>query len=957
MYYPEPFIASPTFINEDIWFLHITIYQYWLWFIFISLIVFFFLGFLITLRWCNIRHRPARETRGVSRSKCGDLITATVPVSWAASIIIHESTDAIEFADGFGSTDVAIGIRAYQWGWEYYYPKGLNLTNQLNDTNFLGNSMYTTSALTDDPVSTFKAASLDSDYSMFTISAQSAGLLSLTSDYTTTTLADYNFGDNKLVARHATNLIDTNIHVDADQVFTAADAVADLDSFYADFMNYTAIEVFNDKPNYNNHQFMFFAPKSNFINALSFLNWHDWCRNLKQCIFTPGMHSILLTSKLIMKETPLTSTLFNSLPTATNVKQLLGLTSSWLLSNSLALNSTLIADQDFKRWASADLLEDLYWTPVDWLDDTTSTLQNNYITTLLRPYRKNSLISDLTLSEFVYPITTYQPQPLLALMQLTPNYGRLYSLLSWLGMTTSVRTFESWKQQQLLWVSVDFSLLFGVDTQTLKLTTKDLLVNFSADSPLISLLNVKKTVIADSFDWLLLWRNLSTYSGAFWKVFKPLLDEQRGTFNSRIFSQTTPLLPMIGSNLPNLLGQAQKNNFSGVTELLPLRVDLCFNNLTTGFYVGDRSAAFHAFPFNLSFESDSIRYSWFDWYAVRNSIVTKALDTSVFNLHASRDYSYSFNATTFMSTLTNQYENYFFKYSHARKFYLPTYLYTPFFFNLKQEANLSGVANTSLTLDTYRTFITNLVTANLVSAGSTLTYKWAGALVQTRPYLETWDLTTNQVSPLLSLTDVESRRAYLLNALKFSKTRVNYLTELQNLVRTWVLSNKVKSTSFNTYTGADNAVTYATPLISQYQPLRKGIVNMIRIQADKAIAMPTDTRLQILAVSKDIIHSWAIPAAGIKIDCIPGYSSHRVAIFTLSGIYWGQCMEICGRFHHWMPIVVYFLRRDLFCLWCIHFIFKNNQTNSTLQSLTHQVTDSTVTTTSASTVNVWAYVR
>jgi heme/copper-type cytochrome/quinol oxidase subunit 2 len=96
--------------------------------------------------------------------------------------------------------------------------------------------------------------------------------------------------------------------------------------------------------------------------------------------------------------------------------------------------------------------------------------------------------------------------------------------------------------------------------------------------------------------------------------------------------------------------------------------------------------------------------------------------------------------------------------------------------------------------------------------------------------------------------------------------------------------------------------------------------------------MPTDTRLQILAVSKDIIHSWAIPSAGIKIDCIPGYSSHRVAVFTLSGIYWGQCMEICGRFHHWMPIVVYFMRRDLFCLWCIHFVFKNNQTNSTLQS-------------------------
>jgi heme/copper-type cytochrome/quinol oxidase subunit 2 len=80
-------------------------------------------------------------------------------------------------------------------------------------------------------------------------------------------------------------------------------------------------------------------------------------------------------------------------------------------------------------------------------------------------------------------------------------------------------------------------------------------------------------------------------------------------------------------------------------------------------------------------------------------------------------------------------------------------------------------------------------------------------------------------------------------------------------------------------------------------------------------------RLQVLASSRDVIHSWAVPSAGIKIDCVPGYSSHRVMIFLLSGIYWGQCMEICGRYHHWMPIIVYFMKRDLFVLWCTHFVF------------------------------------
>ncbi len=115
---------------------------------------------------------------------------------------------------------------------------------------------------------------------------------------------------------------------------------------------------------------------------------------------------------------------------------------------------------------------------------------------------------------------------------------------------------------------------------------------------------------------------------------------------------------------------------------------------------------------------------------------------------------------------------------------------------------------------------------------------------------------------------------------------------------------------------------------NQYRPLRKGISNMIRIHATGAIAMPIEVRIQLLISSKDVIHSWAIPSAGIKLDCVPGYSSHKTMIFLLSGIFWGQCMEICGRYHHWMPIVIYFMKRDLFFLWCLHFVFlsNNNQT-------------------------------
>lgn len=87
--------------------------------------------------------KPKRETRGVSRSKCADLITACVPVSWALSIIISETVDATDYYDGFGTGEVVIGIRAYQWGWEYFYPKNMDLNYNVRPSysSFIGNSI------------------------------------------------------------------------------------------------------------------------------------------------------------------------------------------------------------------------------------------------------------------------------------------------------------------------------------------------------------------------------------------------------------------------------------------------------------------------------------------------------------------------------------------------------------------------------------------------------------------------------------------------------------------------------------------------------------------------------------------------------------------------------------------------------------------------------------------------
>jgi heme/copper-type cytochrome/quinol oxidase subunit 2 len=63
-----------------------------------------------------------------------------------------------------------------------------------------------------------------------------------------------------------------------------------------------------------------------------------------------------------------------------------------------------------------------------------------------------------------------------------------------------------------------------------------------------------------------------------------------------------------------------------------------------------------------------------------------------------------------------------------------------------------------------------------------------------------------------------------------------------------------------------------------------------------------------------------------------------MAYFISTGIFWGQCMEVCGRYHHWMPIVVYFMKRDIFLLWCAHFIFLKAD-NDVLELLEQHTSD------------------
>jgi len=64
-----------------------------------------------------------------------------------------------------------------------------------------------------------------------------------------------------------------------------------------------------------------------------------------------------------------------------------------------------------------------------------------------------------------------------------------------------------------------------------------------------------------------------------------------------------------------------------------------------------------------------------------------------------------------------------------------------------------------------------------------------------------------------------------------------------------------------------------------YLQIEAGISNQRRLRVTKGVYLPADTPMHGIFGSKDVIHSWAIPGLGVKIDCIPGYSSHRRLLF------------------------------------------------------------------------------
>lgn len=119
------------------------------------------------------------------------------------------------------------------------------------------------------------------------------------------------------------------------------------------------------------------------------------------------------------------------------------------------------------------------------------------------------------------------------------------------------------------------------------------------------------------------------------------------------------------------------------------------------------------------------------------------------------------------------------------------------------------------------------------------------------------------------------------------------------------------------YQYLDQGISYFSNLSTPYSQIHnsepKG--EWYLLEVDKPLVLPVNKKIRFLVTSSDVIHSWWVPELGVKRDAIPGFMHEAWARIEKPGIYRGQCAELCGINHGYMPIVVQAVSDEEFKQW------------------------------------------
>jgi cytochrome c oxidase subunit 2 len=97
------------------------------------------------------------------------------------------------------------------------------------------------------------------------------------------------------------------------------------------------------------------------------------------------------------------------------------------------------------------------------------------------------------------------------------------------------------------------------------------------------------------------------------------------------------------------------------------------------------------------------------------------------------------------------------------------------------------------------------------------------------------------------------------------------------------------------------------------EDLKEGQLRLLTV--DNRVVLPVDTDIQVLITSDDVIHDWAVPSLGMKVDATPGRVNERWVRIDQEGTYYGMCSELCGVNHGFMPIEVEAVSKEAFAEW------------------------------------------
>ena len=117
---------------------------------------------------------------------------------------------------------------------------------------------------------------------------------------------------------------------------------------------------------------------------------------------------------------------------------------------------------------------------------------------------------------------------------------------------------------------------------------------------------------------------------------------------------------------------------------------------------------------------------------------------------------------------------------------------------------------------------------------------------------------------------------------------------------------------YNHLTEENEGINFDSYMIAE-DDLQPGLFRLLEV--DNRVVLPVNTHIRVLVTAADVLHSWAVPSFGVKVDACPGRLNQTSMFIKRPGVFYGQCSEICGVNHGFMPICVEVVNLEQYTDW------------------------------------------